>query len=178
MFKLQALLVSAFLGLIVLAVSGCKSETERRAEREDEARKGRAEWAATKTRIGMLTSALERYALDMQKYPTTSQGLEALVQKPDDSTGGSEWRGPYLSEGVPTDAWNRPFKYAYPATHNREKDSPEIWSLGPDGKDGTEDDITDWDQPGLSQKTGTARPREKQETGTAKPREKRAQSTL
>ena len=57
---------------------------------------------------------------------------------------GSPWDGPYLeTEGVPLDPWNNSYQYEYPSTHGI-SDYPDIWSWGPDGEDGTEDDIVNW----------------------------------
>ena len=101
------------------------------------------------TQIGGFKSALERYALDLDTFPTTEQGLMALVEEPQDdeegtSTGKSRWDGPYLnSDEVPTDPWGNEYQYEYPPSHGKGK-SPEIWSLGPDGEDDTEDDIVSW----------------------------------
>jgi general secretion pathway protein G len=140
--------------------------------------KQKADINAVKTQIGMFQSALERYAVDMNKFPSTEQGLKALVSKPGvdggaessdsdsadssaepstddsaDSDGGdgndsgssaSSWDGPYLNtETLPKDPWGNSFVYEYPATHNK-MNVPDIWSFGPDGQEGTEDDIVSW----------------------------------
>jgi len=73
-------------------------------------------------------------------YPTTKQGLEALLTQPDGVTG---WRGPYLIR-IPLDPWKRPYQYAYPSTHGQAADKYDVWSLGPDGIDETKDDIGNW----------------------------------
>ena len=109
------------------------------------AQKGANEKAA-KTQIGAFKGALERYALDMTDFPTTEQGLAALIEEPEeDEEGGSgNWGGPYLkSDDVPKDPWGSSYQYEYPATHGKGKD-PEIWSYGPDKEDDTEDDIVSW----------------------------------
>lgn len=101
------------------------------------------------TQIGGFKSALERYALDMDTFPTTEQGLESLVKEPEtegDTTDSakSRWDGPYLnSDELPVDPWGNDYQYEFPGTHGK-GESPEIWSLGPDGEDDTEDDIVSW----------------------------------
>ena len=104
---------------------------------------------AVKAQIGGFQGALEQYALHMNDFPTTEQGLAALLEAPesgDEGEGGSasNWNGPYLSKNeIPVDPWGNDYQYEYPATHSTGKD-PEIWSFGPDGVDDTEDDITSW----------------------------------
>jgi len=109
------------------------------------AQKGANEKAA-KTQIGAFKGALERYALDMTDFPTTEQGLQALIEEPeaDEESNAGDWNGPYLkSDDVPKDPWKNAYQYEYPPTHGKGKD-PEIWSYGPDGEDDTEDDIVSW----------------------------------
>jgi general secretion pathway protein G len=109
------------------------------------ARRGANEKAAV-TQIGAFRGALERYALDMADFPTTEQGLLALVEEPegDDETSAGNWNGPYLrSDDIPKDPWGSPYQYEYPPTRGTGKD-PDIWSFGPDKEDDTEDDIVSW----------------------------------
>ena len=93
-----------------------------------------------RVRIAFLMNVLQAYQLDMGDFPTTEQGLQALRVRP---AGVAEikWNGPYL-EDVPLDPWHHPYHYRYPSKHN--KFVPDIWSLGPDGIDGTADDIGSW----------------------------------
>ena len=94
--------------------------------------------------IAAFKEVLKMYHLDMKKFPTTEQGLAALSTEPEDSGEGSPWDGPYLeTDGVPLDPWNNSYQYEYPSTHGK-SDYPDIWSWGPDGEDGTEDDIVNW----------------------------------
>lgn len=89
---------------------------------------------------GPLASALDDYNVDTATYPTTGQGLEALYSQPWGLRG---WSGPYLDDrSLMTDPWNRPYKYAYPGSHNF--GSYDLSSAGPDGVHGTSDDITNW----------------------------------
>ena len=134
--------------------------------------KKKADINAAKTQIGGFKGALERYALNMNDFPTTEQGLKALVTEPDasdeESSRSSKWDGPYLTdEEIPDDPWGNAYQYEYPATHGKGKD-PEIWSYGPDGEDDTEDDIVSWkrvDEEGASSEEdapGEDAPKEKE----------------
>jgi general secretion pathway protein G len=99
---------------------------------------------AAKIQVGMFRKAAEEgYMQDMNTFPTTEQGLVALLEAPSDVENSKSWNGPYV-ESVPKDPWGHDYQYAYPGTHNEKKDMPDIWSLGPDGEDGTDDDIGNW----------------------------------
>lgn len=98
--------------------------------------------------INAINTALDQYRLDSLSYPSTEDGLKALVKKPDNETAAKNWNGPYLKE-LPTDPWGNAFQYAFPGSKNGEATKPDIWSRGPDGKDETEDDIGNWN-PGNS----------------------------
>ena len=87
-----------------------------------------------------LALPLDLYEQDTGSYPTTAQGLLALVKQPD---GVTNWKGPYLKkEQVPNDPWGRPYQYVCPGTHN--KASYDLYSYGKDGKDGGGDDIANY----------------------------------
>jgi general secretion pathway protein G len=106
----------------------------------------KADISATQSQIKLLGGCLQRYALDMKEFPSTEQGLQALVEKPADLSEAvtGRWDGPYTETGeLPEDPWGNPFQYEYPPTHGT-VDYPDVWSWGPDGEDGTEDDITSW----------------------------------
>ncbi len=90
-----------------------------------------------------IKTPLISYRLQMGSYPSTEEGLAALVTAPSGKS--DRWRGPYLTEGtkVPiNDPWGEPYQYRYPGVHN--KDGYDIWSKGPDKTDGTDDDIGNW----------------------------------
>ena len=90
-----------------------------------------------------LKTPLFTYRMQMGDYPTTAEGLQALVTRPSNSKA-DRWGGPYLEGGkVPLDPFDEPYQYAYPGKHN--KDRPDVWSKGPDKLDGTADDIGNWD---------------------------------
>ncbi len=102
--------------------------------------------AVKKTRIdiGIIESALDQYRLDMFNYPSTVQGLEALVRPPSGTTQVENYRpGGYLRGGVPLDPWGNPYQYRFPG----ERGVVDIFSLGADGEPGGEElnaDIGNW----------------------------------
>ena len=85
--------------------------------------------------------ALKLYKLDNGRYPTTSQGLKGLLSKSTSSPVPSNWNGPYL-ERDPLDPWKNTYQYKSPGSHNA--DSYDLYSLGTDGVEGTEDDVNNW----------------------------------
>jgi general secretion pathway protein G len=92
--------------------------------------------------VQMLETALSMYRLDTARYPTSQQGLLALVTKPEDPAVRNWKSGGYLSR-VSKDPWGNEYRYAYPGQKGREYD---LYSLGPDGQEGT--DETDKDNVG------------------------------
>lgn len=98
-------------------------------ERPEEARRIKA-----KMDIKTTESALKLYKIDSGTYPTTEQGLEALVKKPETSPLPKKWReGGYLEGSVPNDPWGNPFYYTSPGPDGRDY---EIISYGNDGQPG------------------------------------------
>ncbi|MDO6572232.1 type II secretion system major pseudopilin GspG [Gilvimarinus sp. 2_MG-2023] len=98
---------------------------------------GGAKSKTAKVQIRDFEQALEVYMLDTGKFPTSEQGLEALVRNPGSVTG---WNGPYLRKSeIPQDPWNNNYQYRYPGD-NAEFD---LSSLGADGKPGGEGDNQD-----------------------------------
>ena len=89
-----------------------------------------------------LATALDLYELDNGAYPTTTQGLEALVARPSTPPIPERWSGPYIRR-LPLDPWNH--KYVYHSPCARPSCDYEILSFGPDGKEGGDDDITSSD---------------------------------
>lgn len=89
-----------------------------------------------------LKTPLLMYRKDVRSYPSTAEGLTALINPP----AGKEknWRGPYIEQGKDslTDPWGNPYQYRSPGTHNAT--SYDVWSNGPDGQDGSADDIGNW----------------------------------
>ena len=90
---------------------------------------GRSEIQVAKAQIDALEKALDQYRLDMRRYPSPDEGLDALVSAP---AGAKTWNGPYLKKAVPADPWGRPFVYR---TGGASGDF-ELVSLGRDGKPG------------------------------------------
>ena len=94
-----------------------------------------------KVQIGSFRNALELYCLDMRSYPSSEDGLQSLLEQPSDEKAARKWDGPYLDADVlPVDPWDNEFVYEYPPSNNA-SDFPDIWSFGPDGEAGTDDDI-------------------------------------
>ena len=90
---------------------------------------------------GNLSLALRLYAVDNNgSYPTTEQGLVALMTQPTSPPVPSNWRGPYLEE-PPLDPWKHVYGYQYPGSHPPYE--YDLYSLGADGKE-SDDDVTNW----------------------------------
>jgi general secretion pathway protein G len=85
-----------------------------------------------------IATALKLYELDNGNFPSTEEGLNALLSKPSSVT---NWNGPYL-EKKPIDPWGREYKYRCPGEHRR--GDYDLYSLGKDGVEST-DDITNWE---------------------------------
>jgi general secretion pathway protein G len=88
-----------------------------------------------------MQAPLTVYKIHMGDFPTTAEGLQALITAPANKA--DRWRGPYLQDGkLPLDPWQEPYQYRYPGVKN--KATYDLWSKGPDKTDGTEDDIGNW----------------------------------
>ena len=102
----------------------------------------KAKLRTTKAQIELFGTALDTFRLDVGRYPTTDEGLQALRQKP----GGLErWDGPYLRKDLPLDPWSKPYAYRSPGEHG----PYDIVSYGADGTpggDGDNRDITSWEK--------------------------------
>jgi general secretion pathway protein G len=99
----------------------------------------KADLNTAKAQVGLYGDAMERYRLDMKKYPSN---LQELLDKPGDAAAANRWGGPYMNKAA-KDPWEREYKYVSPGKHNA--DSYDVWSAGPDGQDGTADDIGNWE---------------------------------
>jgi general secretion pathway protein G len=101
-----------------------------------------AKTKAAKVQISELSQALEMYKLDMDRYPTSSQGLAALVEAADNS---KRWNGPYLGKSkVPLDPWQNEYHYVSPGEHG----TFDLYSFGADEKEGGEGedrDVVSWE---------------------------------
>jgi general secretion pathway protein G len=129
---IEVLLVVIILGLIAAMV------VPRLAGRS---KKARISIARTDI-MASIPSALDLYELDTGDYPTTEQGLQALVAEPTFEPIPRKWSGPYLKK-APTDPWDNPYQYRRPSSHQGL--DFDLYSFGPDGQDGGNDDITNWD---------------------------------
>lgn len=97
---------------------------------------GAAKSATAKSQIEMLSTALDSYRLSTGTYPTTEQGLQALVERPTIDPP-LNWNGPYLRKGVPLDPWNRAYIYVFPGQQNSMGTSNfDLISYGEDGLPG------------------------------------------
>jgi len=99
---------------------------------------GRSEQArqtAAHADLSSIKTALDAYEVDNGFYP---KSLQDLIQQPNNAR---NWHGPYL-ETLPQDPWGNPYVYSYPGRHN--PNGFDIYSIGPDGKAGTDDDIGNW----------------------------------
>lgn len=96
---------------------------------------------ATELAIRNVGVALKRYEMEVGDFPSTSQGLAALIEKPSTVDAG-QWGGPYLDEDAePKDSWGRKLNYRSPGEHKKDYD---LWSSGPDGQEGNDDDVVNW----------------------------------
>ena len=97
-----------------------------------------------------LKAPLFTYRMHMNDFPSTAEGLQALITPP--SSRADKWHGPYITETkVPTDPWGEPYQYEYPAKRNP-KGMYDLWSKGADKQSGTSDDIGNWDRGSTEQK--------------------------
>jgi len=93
-----------------------------------------------KSDIQTISTALDAYSYSAGRYPTSEQSINALMDKPTTAPIPDRWHRS-LNE-LPTDPWKQPYKYVYPA--QKSKNPYDIYSIGKDGKEGTEDDIGNW----------------------------------
>jgi general secretion pathway protein G len=102
----------------------------------------KAKLKAARAQIELFATALDTFRLDVGRYPTSEEGLQALRQKPG---GLDRWDGPYLKKDLPLDPWSKPYNYKSPGDHG----PYDITSYGADGVpggDGDNRDITSWEQ--------------------------------
>jgi general secretion pathway protein G len=120
---LELLVVIAILGLLIGLVAPAVLR-----------QLGNARTSVAKQSIERIASILDMYKLDVGSYPTTEQGLRALVERPTDV---SNWNGPYVKGGVPIDPWNHPFVYRDPS--DRTGHDFDLCSEGPAGTGGDQE---------------------------------------
>ena len=129
---IEIMLVVIIIGILVAMI------VPNIAGRSEQARK-----TAARTDIeSNLGTALDLYRMDAGTYPTTDQGLAALITQPTTSPVPVQWNGPYLKKkSIPKDPWNHDYVYVSPGTHNT--DSYDLSSLGASGVE-SDDNITNW----------------------------------
>lgn len=120
-------IIALLLGVAVKGLTGVLAEGKEVKARAD---------------IDTFNSALVTYQSMALRYPTSEQGLKALVDKPSSGPQPRRWRR--LMESLSPDPWGNEYRYAYPGKHNG-VNRPDIWSIGADMQDGTEDDIGNWE---------------------------------
>ena len=101
---------------------------------------GKSQVKVARAQVDALDKALDQFRLDVGRYPTSEEGLPALVVQPGTETG---WAGPYLKKGVPLDPWGRPYVYVSPGQHG----DFDLLSYGKDGRPGgtgEDADVTNW----------------------------------
>jgi len=106
---------------------------------------GKAKTEIARSQITLLEAALDQYRLDVGRYPTTEEGLKALIKPPEDPELRSRWQGPYLKKRkIPKDPWGHPYHYRCPGEHG----DYDLWTYGADGQPGgtgENADISNWD---------------------------------
>ena len=126
---LVILIIGMLAGVLVVTIGG---------QREG------AQIDTTELKVKKVANKLEEFNLNVGRYPTSDEGLDALIRKPafDDETTGEKWRGPYLQSVDLKDAWNRTLNYeATSAAESPGGVGFRVWSNGPDGQSNTADDI-------------------------------------
>lgn len=127
-------LIELLLVLVILAVLGAVV-VPKFTKRSQQAKE-----TAAKTDIANLEVALDSFEIDTGRYPTTSEGIGALIQSPANVE--EDWKGPYLKRGIPKDPWGNEYLYRQPGQYNEY--GYDLHSYGPDGVNGTDDDIKNW----------------------------------
>ncbi len=126
---IELLLVVVIIGILAAIV------VPKLAGRSEDAR-----IAAARADIKSLSGQLATYEVDNGRYPTGDQGLMALILKPGNAPEPKNWKGPYIeSRDLPKDPWGHEYLYLCPGQKNNA--SFDLFSAGPDGQPGTEDDI-------------------------------------
>ncbi|MCY3023877.1 MAG: type II secretion system major pseudopilin GspG [Planctomycetota bacterium] len=128
-------LVELLLVLVILAVLAAVV-VPKFTKRSEQARV-----AAATTDIANLGTALDAFEIDTGRYPSSDEGIKALMEQPSNA---KDWKGPYLKRLVLNDPWGNPYIYRSPGQHN--PSGYDLYSFGPDGQEGGSDDIDNWSQ--------------------------------
>ncbi len=91
---------------------------------------GKSEVTVAKAQLEAFDKSLDTFRLDVGRYPTTEEGMAALMAAP--ATAAAKWNGPYLKKAVPADPWGNPYQYRSPGA----KSEYELVSMGKDGQPG------------------------------------------
>ena len=129
---IEVLVVVAILAILAAIV------VPRIMDRPDEAKR-----VAAKADIGAIVQSLKLYRLDNKRYPTTEQGLQALITRPTIPPLPDNWKGGGYIERLPVDPWSKPYQYLNPGLHGE----IDIYSFGADsapGGEGLDADIGNW----------------------------------
>jgi general secretion pathway protein G len=124
--------------IVVIIIAALSAMVVPRLSNRSEQAKITVAEADINSNIGL---ALKLYRLDNGRYPTTAQGLKALLAKPSSTPVPKNWNGPYL-ETEPLDPWKTEYGYKCPGARNT--DGYDLYSFGPDGIEDSADDITNW----------------------------------
>ena len=125
-------LMEVLLVLVILVILGSLATTFIRRIRQTALRD------LARVQISSFEGALKLYDAHIRSYPSSSQSLQALLERPSGLANPARWEGPYLEAKVlPLDPWDHPYRYEL-----ENADKFRIWSVGPDGADGTDDDIS------------------------------------
>ena len=127
---MEVLLVLMILVVLASMAVGIFGGTQQRAEKD-----------AARGQVGIFKSQINLYKFHTKNFPNN---LSDLITKPGDSKIAERWEGPYLDvQKIPLDPWDNEYKFAAPGKHNTE--SFDVWSVGPDKQDGSDDDIGNWE---------------------------------
>ena len=131
----QAKALATFISELAGAASIDPVIVRKIAAKESKARAGQFDRTA-RIQIAEIEQALDLFKLDVGRYPTETEGLGAVVENSSTSSG---WNGPYLKSGLPSDPWGSSYQYKNPGRNG----SPDVYSLGADGKSGGEAENAD-----------------------------------
>jgi len=131
MTLIEILVVLVLIGIVTGIVAGNFIQRGEKAKHD-----------AARIEIGQISQTLDLFKLEVGRYPTSQEGLQALITAP---AGVTNWNGPYWKKDtVPKDPWGNPYVYVFPGQHG----VYDIISYGADGKeggDGADKDVTSWD---------------------------------
>lgn len=125
-------LIELLLVLVILAVLAA-IVVPKLAGRTDDSKA-----VAAKSTVRTIEGSLDQFELDNGRYPTSEEGIRALLEMPANVT---NWKGPYF-KGDLRDPWGNEYIYRYPGTVN--PNGPDVFSIGKDGKEGGDDDLGNW----------------------------------